>query len=65
MEKKKAKIIIFQKHEIDVLYDKNANIEKIKKDLLKEGYKVQYHIIAEEEDQQSNIFFTKKLVIER
>ena len=64
-QNKVAKIIIFQKHEVDVLYDKDADIEKIKEDLLLSGYQIQYHLVQEGKEHKNNIFFTKKLVIER
>ena len=63
--KKESKIKVIEKHEIDVVYNKDENIEGLTKYLLASGYKEEYHIVAEEDERQSNIFFTKKLVIER
>ena len=62
--KKESRIKIIEKHEIDVVYKKDENIEGLTKYLLASGYEEEYHIEAEK-DERNNTFFTKKIVIER
>jgi len=63
--KKESRIKIIENHKIDVIYNKDENIEGLTKYLLASGYKEEYHIEAEEPEEKSNTFFTKKIVIER
>ena len=63
--KKESTIKIIENYEVDVIYKKGENIEGLTKYLLASGYKEEYHIEAEEPEEKSNTFFTKKIVIER
>ena len=63
--KKESRIKVIEKHEIDVVYSKDENIEGLTKYLLASGYEEEYHIEATEKDERNNTFFTKKIVIER
>ena len=63
--KKESRIKVIEKHEIDVVYSKDENIEGLTKYLLASGYEEAYHIEATEKDERNNTFFIKKVVIEQ